>query len=169
MTASAVSVTALVDYELAALNDRRVAKHIRSLLIVPECQMRAWDYGPAGEAYPCWLVLAHEASNTGIAYCEHGFGPSMPWGLLFLNGTEHMSIGMDSGWFQHFVEAYFESQVSTELAIWRVFQHQGADFPGRPITSEDTWESTWAEVNRLRSGSSEFRYDCWQSIYNRDA
>jgi hypothetical protein len=169
MSASARFVTALVERELATLRDRRVVDHIRGLLITPECQMRAWDYGRAGEAFPCWFVLAHKASNTGIAYCEYGFGPSMPWGLLFLEGTQHMSMGMDSSWFQHFLEAYFESRASSEIAIWRVFQHQGTDFPGKPISEESTWESTWAEVERLRGSKSEFRYDCWQSIYDRDA
>jgi hypothetical protein len=61
----------------------------------------------------------------------------MPWGLLFLEGTDHMSMGMDSGWFEHFLEAYFESQASSEVPIWRVFQHQGTDFPGKAITAED--------------------------------
>ena len=169
MATSAAFVTALVEAEVAALNEHRVVDHIRSLLILPECQIRTWDYGRPDEGYPCWLVLAHPASNTGIAYCEHGFGPAMPWGLLCLKGAENMSMGMDSSWFPHFLEAYFESRASSELAIWRVFQNQGTDFPGTPITNEGTWKDTWAEVTRLRSSNPEFRYDCWQSFYDRDA
>ena len=92
--------------ELATLNDRRVIAQLRSFMVARVPQMRAWDYGAAGDAYPCWLVLAQKSQNTGIAYCESGFGPRMPWGLLFLEGTEHMSMGMDSGWFDRFLDAY---------------------------------------------------------------
>jgi hypothetical protein len=168
MSASADSVIALVEDELAKLDDRRVVGHIRGLLVTPELQMRAWDYGAPNTSYPCWLVLAHKASNTGIAYSEFGFGPAMPWGLLFLHGAEHMSMGMDSGWYQRFLGAYFESMAASDLPIWRVFRHQG-NFPGIPITDESTWSTTWAEVERLRSEHPAFRYDCWQSVYVRDA
>jgi hypothetical protein len=49
----------------------------------PNPVMRGWDYGTDDEAYPCWSLLEHKASNTGIAYCESGFGPGSPWGLVF--------------------------------------------------------------------------------------
>jgi hypothetical protein len=52
------------------------------------------------QTYPCWIVLEHAPSNTAIAYCAEGFGPGCPWGLLFLEG-EHLSMGMDSGWFTY--------------------------------------------------------------------
>jgi hypothetical protein len=134
MGVSPATVSALIEDELAKLGDRRVVEHIRGLLIPPQLQTRSWDYGAPGDTYPCWLVLAHRASNTGMAYSEFGFGPEMPWGLLFLD--EHTSMGMDSGWFAHFLDAYFDSMASSELPIWRVFQHQGGDFPGTPITGE---------------------------------
>ena len=92
---------------------------------------------------------------------------STPWGLLSLTG-EHMSLGMDSGWFEHFPEAYFDS-VATELPIWRVFQHNEADCPGNAITPERSWEDTWADVMRLRGINDGYRYDCNQSVYRRDA
>ena len=47
-------------------------------------------------------------ANTGIAYCPEGFGPRDPWGLVFLSG-EHMSMGMDSGWFTSLEDAFRES------------------------------------------------------------
>ena len=168
MPASPETISALLDLELSSLSDSRVVTHIRSLLVRPKCQVRSWDYGQPGEAFPCWLVLEHSASNTAIAYCEHGFGPRTPWGLLFLTG-EHMSMGMDSGWFEHFPEAYFDSQVATELPIWRVFQHNEADCPGNAITPERSWEDTWADVMRLRGINDGYRYDCNQSVYRRDA
>jgi len=66
MGVTATSLTALIERELSALNDPRVINHIRGLLIPPEPQMRPWDYGTPGEAYPCWLVLAGR-----IIKCRH--------------------------------------------------------------------------------------------------
>jgi hypothetical protein len=131
-TITAEFLIARIEEELATLNDRRVIAQIRSLMVAPVPQMRAWDYGAAGDAYPCWLVLAQKSQNTGIACCESGFGPRMPSGLLSLEGTEHMSMGMDSGWFDRFLDAYFESPASSELPIWRVFRREGNDFPWCP-------------------------------------
>jgi hypothetical protein len=124
--------------------------------------MRDWDYGKPGQQYPCWTVLAHKASDTAIVYCEQGFGPESPWGLVSLAGTE---IGMDCSWFPSFAEAYFDSFAAADLPIWRVFKRiEGATFPGVPLTHESTWESTWNEVENLRSLDSHAHYDCWHSI-----
>jgi len=160
-------LVARIDEELAQLSDRRVIEHIRSLLVAPSPQMRAWDYGAAGDVYPCWLVLAQRCQNTGIAYCGRGFGPRTPWGLLPLEGTRHMSMGMDCAWFGRFLDAYFESPASTELPIWRVFRHEGTDFPGAPISDEDSWDATCEKVMRLRREQPDVRFDCWQSVYLR--
>jgi hypothetical protein len=70
----------LVERELESLSDARVLEHIRKMLVEPEVAFRAWDYGKPGEKYPCWTVLKHAASKTGIAYCEYGFGLRCPWG-----------------------------------------------------------------------------------------
>jgi len=70
--------------------------------------MREWDYGEAHQEFPCWIVLEHQPSNTCIAYCEEGFGPVSPWGLLFISRA-HLNIGMDSGWFTRFEDAFRES------------------------------------------------------------
>ncbi len=164
-TVSGDSLTRLIENELARLDDDRVIGHIRRLLITPSPQTRAWDYGEPGEAYPCWLVLAHPESNTGIAYCEFGFGPKNPWGLLFLDGDGYLSMGMDSGWFRRFLDAYFDSIAATELPIWRVFQRRGNTQPQVPVTDEGSWEATWAEVKRLRKENPDSRYDCGQSVY----
>lgn len=166
MSVNAASLRALVENELSTIEDQRVINHIRGLLVPPEPQMRAWDYGAPGETYPCWIVLQEKSSNTAIAYCESGFGPGMPWGLLFLEGDEHMSMGMDSGWFDRFVDTYFESPPSTKLPIWRVFE---GDHPGTPITDEGTWDATWAEVTRLRGERPQLRFNIGQSVYARDA
>lgn len=165
MNITATKITELVEAELSSMRDQRVKEHIRSLLVAPEPVMRNWDYGADDEAYPCWAVLNHVPSNTGIAYCEYGFGPRTPWGLVRLEGTENMSMGMDSGWFGRFLEAYFDSMASTELPIWRVFRQEGGSFPGVSLTEEAGWDSTWQEVERLRLAHPNARYHCSQSLY----
>jgi hypothetical protein len=164
MGVSAESLTELIEGELSVLRDPRVINHIRGLLVPPVPQMRAWDYGKPGDAYPCWLVLADTSSNAGIAYCESGFGPSTPWGLVSVQG-QHMSMGMDSGWFKYFLDAYFDSAPATDLPIWRVFE---GSFPGTPITDEDSWDATWAVVMRLRSETPQRQFNCGQSVYASD-
>lgn len=71
---------------------------IEKHLIKSRLEDREWDYGDVGQTFPCWICLEDRRSNTAIAYCEQGFGPTNPWGLLFLAG-EPSSLGMDSGWF----------------------------------------------------------------------
>jgi hypothetical protein len=164
MTISADQLKALVDRELSAIHDERVKIHIRNLLVEPYPVTRGWDYGAPDESYPCWSVLEHNKSNTSIAYCESGFGPRSPWGLVFLSNPSHMSIGMDSGWYISFLDAYFESMAASELPIWRVYKQSEGAFPGAPVTEESDWDSTWAEIMRLRSVDSTSRYHCHQDV-----
>jgi hypothetical protein len=91
-------VSSLVNVEIARINDAALLARIRELLVTPYPVEREWDYGNPGEHYSCWTVLEHPSSNTGIAYCRQGFGPSDPWGLVSLSG-DYTGIGMDSGWF----------------------------------------------------------------------
>lgn len=156
-------ITALIEREIVSLSDERVISNIRSLLVKPSEVMRAWDYSKVPISYPCWSVLEHPKSNTGIAYCESGFGPRTPWGLVFLSGSQ-LSIGMDSGWFAFFLEAYFESAASSELPIWRVYRQSSDNFPGTPVTPEAGWDLTWKEVYRLRESDQKGLYNCWHDI-----
>jgi hypothetical protein len=95
---TAKEVSSLVSEELKNITDIKLLARIRELLVAPYPVERDWDYGRVGERFVCWTVLEHPPSNTGIAYCSQGFGPSDPWGLVFL-AHKYMSIGMDSGWF----------------------------------------------------------------------
>jgi len=81
---------------------------VQLLLVAPHVEVRDWDYGPAEQKYPCWIVLEHPASNTGIAYCNEGFGPGDPWGILFLQGQQ-LSMGTDSQWYASLEDAFRES------------------------------------------------------------
>jgi len=162
MATNAQILKALVEAELAQLGDARVVAHIRSLLIEPAPILRDWDYGDEGQKYVCWTVLEHQSSNTGIAYCEEGFGPRSPWGLVALM-RPHMSIGMDAAWYTTFLQAFFGSAAATELAVWRVFRtHQSG--VRTPITSEGSWDETWKQVMEFRREDPQSTYGCDVSI-----
>jgi hypothetical protein len=102
-------IASIVQKELARIADPILLAAIRSLLVNPYPVERDWNYGSPGQKYTCWTVLEHRVSNTGIAYCESGFGPSSPWGLVCLSG-EFMSIGMDSAWYTSLEDAMRESR-----------------------------------------------------------
>ncbi|MEM9417449.1 MAG: hypothetical protein AAGA25_00160 [Planctomycetota bacterium] len=104
---TAETVAALVNQELIREPDPAVIRRIRALLVKPKCVDRAWDYGGA-DSYPCWTVVEHPGSNTGIVYCDEGFGPNCPWGLVWLSGKD-TGMGMDCGWYATLVEAFKES------------------------------------------------------------
>jgi len=97
-----------VKNELAKITDDKLLNRIRELMVPPYPVERDWDYGALGERFVCWTVLEHHPSNTGIAFCEYGFGPRYPWGLVFLNGP-CLSIGMDSAWFASLEDAMRDS------------------------------------------------------------
>jgi hypothetical protein len=169
MAIDAHTLTRMIDAELSLLTDSRVVAHVRTLLVEPTILMRHWEYGRKGERYPCWTVLRHPASSTDIAYCEQGFGPSSPWGLVFSDTeAEHASIGMDCGWYKTFLQAYLESFAAADLPIWRVFKREGTA-AGHPITDEGEWDATWEKVMALRESDPANQYDCSTSIgYPRD-
>jgi len=165
LTVDANNLLSAIETELDQVSDPRVVQHIRSLLVVPSVVMRPWDYGEPDTEYPCWSVLEHQKSNTGVAYSEYGFGPSYPWGLVKVDGPkDSMSMGMDCAWYPCFVEAYFESFASADLPIWRVFRSGDDPYPGEPISDESDWDSTWAEVYRLREEDKDHKYNCHHSV-----
>ena len=104
----AADIEALVAQQLGRISQPELARAIRPFLVQPRCEPRPWDYGEPNQTYPCWIVAEHRPSNTAIAFCESGFGPSYPWGLLFLSGP-HLNMGMDSQWFKSLQEAFRDS------------------------------------------------------------
>lgn len=153
----------LIAKEISSISDSRVVTHIRGMLVEPYVVLHDWDYGEPGQQYPCWMVLEDPRSRAEIAYCEYGFGPRCPWGLVGPVSRTGRNIGMDSAWYTIFLDAFFESFASIELPIWRVFRI-GPDRIRTPITEEGTWEATWARVYYLRNSDPAGRYDCEHSI-----
>ncbi len=169
MLIDADTLKGLIGQELNNLLDVRVTAHIQSLLVEPRAELRDWDYGEPGEQYPCWITLADNGSNIAIAYCESGFGPRNPWGLLWLESREHMSMGMDSAWHSTFLDAYFDSLAATKLPIWRVFKKEATGV-WEPVSDEDFWEATWELVSKRQTEAPAANFSCDHSIvYKRQA
>jgi hypothetical protein len=91
-------VLRLVREEISRFERRDLVETVGQFVVQPYCQNRRWNYGTPGQTFPCWIVVDPPSSNVGIAYCEFGFGPKAPWGLLFLSGGSN-DMGADSGWF----------------------------------------------------------------------
>jgi hypothetical protein len=134
---------------------------IRQCLIEPTAELRDWDYGEKGQQYLCWIVF--ERDSCEIAFCENGFGPRTPWGLLWPLDHSHSSMGMDSGWYKTFMETFFDSYAVRELPIWRVFKI-GVDKAMEPVSEEGSWEETWEKIFTLRVSDPQNRYHCDNSI-----
>lgn len=119
MAVDADVVSALIREELAGVSDPVLRQHIAGTLIPPRLIDCAWDYhtwGNGEPTYPCWIV-ASEANRgevdakrgVAIVYSEHGFGPRLPWGLIWMpqpEDTQPPSMGPDSSWFFTFLEAF---------------------------------------------------------------
>ena len=148
MTIMAELINGLIERELSSVSDARVRDHILKCLIEPKPIVRDWDYGAEGEAYTCWTVLEEDNSNVAIAYCEKGFGPGSPWGLVAKSGSR-MSIGMDAAWYEKFMHAYLECAASS-IAIWRVFR-LGSEAQRERLSGDLEWDAAWSEVAKLRA------------------
>ncbi len=158
----AATIKALIHAELEQVGDERVVTFLRRHLVEPVPIMVPWDYGAPGTQYLCWVVLEEPGSDVGIAYCEEGFGPAHPWGLLFIrDGQPSGSMGQDCAWFSTFLEAAFDSVMSS-LPIWRVFKTDASG--NTPISDEGGWDETWQRVMSLRRDNPEGRYDCDTSV-----
>ena len=99
---------AILTAQIEAIEQADLRSCVQEHLVDPRLEQRGWDYGDDGQTFQCWIGVEDRVSNTAIAYCEHGFGPEYPWGLLFLDG-EPSSMGMDSGWFVSLGEAVRDS------------------------------------------------------------
>lgn len=108
-------MTALRDAELGAASPE-LAACMRRFIVAPPCILRPWSYGP--EIFACWSVLEDPRSRTGIAYCETGFGPKCPWGLVWITDREaDLDIGADSAWFLPLTDAFQDSWMAKDCRI----------------------------------------------------
>jgi hypothetical protein len=85
----------LLEAELVKIADPARRAALTAVLVPPRRLVLKWGYGAPGERYECWLVGLSPNGKERLVYCEHGFGPSDPWGLV---GTEEDWTGMDCQW-----------------------------------------------------------------------
>jgi hypothetical protein len=154
MPCSAEDVAAHVERELAMIEDAVVRETLRSRIITPERHLRNWDYGAPGEQYPCWTVAADPESDSAIVYSEHGFGPSDPWGLVFITKPW---FGMDCGWFARLEDAFVDSFFSADLPIWDVVA-EGGGVETAPLAASLTSDEASSRRDELAARDPETRY-----------
>lgn len=96
----------LIRSELSSVADPAQRDRLTALMWDdPRPMICAWDYGLPDETYSCWCVAGSPGSDrVGVVYCESGFGPKNPWGLIFLHDAVPR-MGMDSAWFPTLPEA----------------------------------------------------------------
>lgn len=117
MSASAANISALIAREMSVLTNGPVKEALRNGLVDPRPVKLNWNYGHPGQQFDGWIVFDHEAiSDTAIVYCDEGFGPKSPWGLIIATPEEGVRwMGMDSGWFRSFMDAFWDSHAATPL------------------------------------------------------
>ena len=101
-------VQTLLEKEIEHIPHQEMREAIERHRVKLRIENREWDYSKEYKTYPCCIVLEDPITNTAIAYCEEGFGPANPWGLLFIKG-QHMNMGMDAAWFSCIEDAVRES------------------------------------------------------------
>jgi hypothetical protein len=156
----AQTLKTLIDHELKKVVDPRALAAVRNLLIEPKSVMRGWDYGEPDQWFECWTVLDDTAgSETVISFCDQGFGPRMPWGLMWSRQNEAVptSMGMDSGWFSTLAEAFYDSPPATRLPIWRVYEFAD-NHSTFAVSDEGDWDWAWAHCETLRGEHPTARY-----------
>lgn len=91
------------------ISDPEVVVELNKYLVVPKLVMRDWDYAD-GVQYPCSIVAIDPNTQTAIAYCEFGFGPQSPWGILN-EPSENNGMGMDCCWYSRLEDAFRQSRM----------------------------------------------------------
>jgi hypothetical protein len=92
---SAAEVSRLVECELASIDDPSRREALRALLSQPIAVDLGWGYGKPGERHQCWVVGHSRDGSQRLVYCDKGFGPSDPWGIV---GVSEDWMGMDCQW-----------------------------------------------------------------------
>jgi hypothetical protein len=147
----------LIEAELVDFSDVEIIDFIKTHLIDPAPLDLAWDYGEPDVKFRGWSVLEDAITGTRIVYCEQGFGPTNPWGLVSCY-VETPSMGQDTGWFTTFLDAFFDSLSSTRLQIYQVVvtdQDGNRSFIGEP----GGWDDAWQQVEALRASGNEGHFD----------
>jgi hypothetical protein len=148
MSITRQDVVILVEAELGKIKDPVVLTALQRILVEPEIREMDWNYGWEGQTYPCWVIARDQTVDTELVYCEYGFGPKAPWGLVFIS---YNSMGMDSGWFSTLEDAYCDSFMAGDLAIWNVIEVSDRE-QLRVISRSVIMDEAWSKIQELRQG-----------------
>lgn len=85
----------LVAAELSNVADPARRNALKAVLVPPQRLSLKWGYGQPGERYDCWLVGLSPNGQLRLMYCERGFGPDYPWGIV---PVAEERMGMDCDW-----------------------------------------------------------------------
>jgi len=99
-------IRSLVAYELSIITNPARRGALEQLLIAPVIRERDWDYKPPDQRYTYWCVAEAHDREIELAYCEHGFGPTFPWGWLYKRDP---TFGNDGQWNWYLEEAFVRS------------------------------------------------------------
>lgn len=132
-------IKAIVQDQMMKIKDPFVKSALEEILIEPCIHIREWDYGTNGEEFECWTIAVDHFADTSLIYCEYGFGPECPWGLVF-SSMSH--FGMDSSWFTSLEDCFLESRTAAELPIWfieRRFESGKSEIIAENLTSDEAF------------------------------
>lgn len=96
------NLKSLVAAELIRIGDPARRAALRALLFEPSGIRLDWNYGGPSDSFDCGLVGRSADGHVLLVYCEHGFGPSFPWGYVYAG---ERSMGMDSQWHSGLIHA----------------------------------------------------------------
>lgn len=96
----------LIKDELGKIDNSDRRESLSNILIDPYLEDREWDYSETKQTFPCWIVASPNESIL-FAFCEKGFGPDCPWGLL--SSASQGSMGPDSCWYSYLDDLYIQS------------------------------------------------------------
>ena len=114
------NIKEIVAKEILKIKDPIILNGLGQILIKPFKHLRTWDYSTTNEKFSCWSIALDSGTDTSLIYCDKGFGPKTPWGLV---STKNLYFGMDSAWFNNLEECYLDSFAGGELPIWGVERH----------------------------------------------
>jgi hypothetical protein len=104
-------VRLLVESELRKIANADIVQGVRTFLVEPRLEMRAWEWEKPLADFPVWIVAESSRYDYGIAFSDYGFAPDRPWGLVFLS---HRGFDADYCWFPTLEDAYNDSRLLEE-------------------------------------------------------
>lgn len=85
----------LVEEQISGIKDNDRQSALRAIIVDPYVELREWDYAE-NTKYQCWIIAKPKNDDHVFAYCNEGFGPNTPWGII--KKDSNGSMGPDACW-----------------------------------------------------------------------